>query len=72
VTRPTSAVYHFTAATEKTADIVKLIEDGGPMYGTQSFDQNLMDLHRKGLITREVAMAAATSPDDFERNLTFM
>ena len=41
------------------------------MYGTQSFDQNLMDLYRKKLITVETAMAAATSPDDFERNLTF-
>ena len=71
VMRHTSAVEECIADPEKTADIVKLIEDGGPMYGTQSFDQNLMDLHRKGLITVETAMAAATSPDDFERNLTF-
>jgi hypothetical protein len=30
-----------------------------------------MMLHREGLISLEVAMAAATSPDDFERNLHF-
>ncbi len=71
VMRHTSAIEECIADPEKTAEIVKLIEDGGTMYGTQSFDQNLMDLHRKELITKEVAMAAATSPDDFQRNLHF-
>jgi twitching motility protein PilT len=71
VMRHTPAIEECIADPDKTADIVKLIEDGGAMYGTQSFDQNLMELHRKGLITLEVAMAAATSPDDFERSLHF-
>ena len=72
VMRHTSAIEECIANPDKTAEIVRLIEDGGSMYGTQSFDQNLMHLYRKGLITVEVARAAATSPDDFERNLTFM
>jgi twitching motility protein PilT len=71
VMRHTSAIEECIADPDKTADLVKFIEDGGPMYGTQSFDQNLMALHRAGLITLEVAMSAATSPDDFERNLHF-
>jgi twitching motility protein PilT len=71
VMRHTSAIEECIADPDKTAEIVKLIEDGGTMYGTQSFDQNLMMLHREGLISLEVAMAAATSPDDFERNLHF-
>lgn len=71
VMRHTSAIEECIADPDKTQEIVRLIEDGGPVYGTQSFDQNLTDLHRKGLITLEVAMSAATSPDDFERNLTF-
>lgn len=71
VMRHTSAIEECIADPEKTFEIVKLIEDGGPMYGTQSFDQNLMELHRRGLITMDVAMAAATSPEDFERNLHF-
>ena len=71
VLRHTSAIEDCIADPDKTTDLVKLIEDGKSLYGTQSFDQNLMELHRKGLITFEVAMAAATSPDDFARNLQF-
>ena len=41
------------------------------MLSGGSFDQNLMQLYRSNLITLEVAKAAATSPDDFERNLQF-
>ncbi len=71
VMRHTSAIEECIADPDRTSDIVKLIQDGSPMYGTQSFDQNLMQLHQRGLITREVAMGAATSRDDFERNLHF-
>jgi twitching motility protein PilT len=71
VMRHTQAVEECIADPEKTHELVKYIEDGGTMYGTQSFDQNLMKLHRDGMITLEVAMAAATSPEDFQRNLHF-
>lgn len=71
VMRHTSAIEECIADPDKTAEIVKLIEDGGSLYGTQSFDQHLMALHREGQITLEVAMAAATSSDDFVRNLRF-
>ncbi len=71
VMRHTSAIEECIADPEKTFEIAKLIEEGGPMYGMQAFDQNLMQLHKKGLITLETAKLAATSPDDFERNLQF-
>jgi Tfp pilus assembly pilus retraction ATPase PilT len=54
-----------------TIEIAKLINEGGAIYGMQGFDQHLMDLHRRRLISRDVAMVAATSPADFERNLQF-
>jgi twitching motility protein PilT len=71
VMRHTSAIEECIADPDKTHEIAGLIEDGGPIHGMQAFDQNLMELYRKDLITLEVAKAAATSPDDFERNLQF-
>jgi twitching motility protein PilT len=71
VMRHTAAIEECIADPDKTGDIAKLIEEGGPVYGMQAFDQNLMDLYHKKLISRKVAMAAATSPADFERNLQF-
>jgi twitching motility protein PilT len=44
---------------------------GRSQYGMQAFDQHLRDLYEAGTITRETALAAATSPADFERALTF-
>ena len=41
----------------------------GRMYGMQSFDQDLLRLLREGLISREAAVAAATSPADLELRL---
>ncbi len=46
-----------------------LMERGREQWGTQSFDQHLLDLLHAGTITREDALAHATSPSDFERNL---
>jgi hypothetical protein len=39
------------------------------MYGMRTFDQDLMRLLQEGLITRETALAAATSPADLELRL---
>ena len=46
-----------------------LMERGRDQWGTQSFDQHLLELLRAGTITREDALRNATSPSDFERNL---
>jgi Tfp pilus assembly ATPase PilU len=37
----------------------------------QLFDQHLKDLYLAGEITLEVALAASTSPSDFNRALAF-
>jgi len=41
----------------------------GRMYGMQTFDQDLLRLLRARLISREAAIAAATSPTDLELRL---
>jgi len=41
----------------------------GRNYGMQSFDQALLRLLRRGLISREVAISAATSPGDLDLQL---
>jgi twitching motility protein PilT len=48
-----------------------LIEQGRQHYNMQSFDQHLVYLFKKNLITKQTALRAATSPSDFERNLSF-
>lgn len=39
-----------------------LIADGRNQYGMQTFDQSLMDLYRRGLVTQEAALRFATNP----------
>ena len=56
---------------KKTGEIKDLIERGRDLYGTHSFDQSLMDLYRRNIVSLEVAKAASGSPADFDRNLVF-
>ncbi len=53
----------------RTPEIKDYIEKSREMYGTQSFDQHLIDLYQAGIITLDTAKAAATNPADFERAL---
>jgi len=50
----------------RTHEIPDLIEEGRQQYGSQSFDQHLMDLVRSGQVDFEVAMANANNPADFD------
>ena len=43
-----------------------LIAEGLNQYGMQTFDQSLMDLYRRGLITQEAALKYATNPSEFQ------
>jgi len=47
-------------------EIFDLIEEGRDHYGSQSFDQHLMDLVRNGIVDFEIAKAAANNPADFD------
>lgn len=51
--------------------IKDLIEQGRQVHNMQSFDQHLTQLFTQGVITKEVALEAATNAADFERNLSF-
>jgi twitching motility protein PilT len=53
----------------RTHEITDYIEKGREHYGTQSFDQHLIELYQKGVITFETAKQAASNPSDFERAL---
>jgi len=51
---------------QKVVDIPELLEQGQVQYGMQTFDQSIMSLYKRGLISYEEALAAATNPDDFD------
>lgn len=51
---------------ELTEEIPEFIEKGKEVYGSQTFDQSLYDLWKKGLITREDALRYATRPDNLK------
>jgi twitching motility protein PilT len=40
--------------------------EGREQYGSQTFDQHLMELVQDDMVAFEVAKAAATNPSDFE------
>ena len=47
-------------------EISDLIEEGKDHYGSQTFDQHLMDLVERDVVEFEVAKAAANNPADFD------
>ena len=51
---------------ERVPEIYDLMADGRDQYGSQTFDQHLMDLVHQNMITFETAIAAASNPSDFE------
>jgi len=53
----------------RTAEIKDYIEKGREHYGSQSFDQHLIELYENDILTFETAKAAASNPSDFERAL---
>ena len=51
---------------ERMEEIPDLIEEGRSHYGSQTFDQHLMELVKSGEVDFEVAKAAANNPSDFD------
>ncbi len=47
-------------------EIVDAIYDGKEIYGSQTFDQAILDLYKAGIISREKAFEFATSPADLK------
>ena len=50
---------------DKTRQIPNIIASGGSHYGMQTFDQSLLILYKKGLISYDEALVSASNPDDF-------
>lgn len=50
---------------DKTRKIPDFIAAGHSQYGMQTFDQSLMILYKRGLITYEESLLWASNPDDF-------
>jgi twitching motility protein PilT len=61
----TGAVRECLSDSDKMYLMHSLIEDGGA-HGMQSFDQSILGLFRRNLITYEIAMESATNPNDVE------
>ena len=57
---------------ERMDEILDLIHDGKEQYGSQTFDQHLMDLVNNGSVGFDEAKAAATSPSDFDLKMNLL
>jgi len=53
----------------RTLELSKAIYEGAHYYGTQTFQQSLVQLYRDGLISYDDAMAAADNPDELKLEL---
>jgi twitching motility protein PilT len=51
---------------ERVLEIPDFVAEGREQYGSQTFDQHLMELVANDQVTYEVARASATNPGDFE------
>jgi twitching motility protein PilT len=65
----TGRVFDRIVDPEQTDGIVDVISEGG-YYGMQSFDQALVNLVKDGLVTTDEARRTATSPHDFDLQLS--
>ena len=65
----TGRVFDRLVDPEQTDSIVDVIADGG-YYGMQSFDQALVQLVKDGLVTVDEARRTASSPHDFDLQLS--
>jgi twitching motility protein PilT len=62
----TETIRDFVLDPTKTVMINQAIAEGVAQYGMQSFDQSLMGLFKKGLISLAEAVASASNPTEFE------
>jgi twitching motility protein PilT len=62
----TSTIRDAILDADKVAEIPDFMAEGREQYGSQTFDQHLMQLVQEDLVAYEVARAAATNPSDFE------
>jgi len=61
-----AAIKEYIMDPDKTGEIILNMAKGKEKYGSQTFDQSLLDLVTKGLISESDALANATSPNDLK------
>jgi len=61
----TARVRELVSDPKRTRELHEVIATGRDPYGMVSFDQSLMDLVMRKLITYEAALSQASNPDDF-------
>jgi twitching motility protein PilT len=68
----TATIRDCIADPSRTEEIREHIADGRVTYGSQTFDQCLMDLVQSDQVDFAVAKAAATNPNDFELKMNML
>ncbi len=61
----TARIRECVSEERRVREIRDAIAEGHISYGMQTFDQSLMGLFKKKLVTYKTALAAASNPDDF-------
>jgi len=61
----TATIRECIADSDKTRKIPEVIAAGVSEYGMQTFDQSLMSLYRRGLVSYEEALKWSSNPNDF-------
>lgn len=61
-----AAIAEYILDLEKAHQILPAVADGFTQYGSQTFDQSLLQLYRDDQISFQVAKQHANNPDDFE------
>jgi twitching motility protein PilT len=61
-----AAIAEYILDQDKAHLIMPAISEGYTQYGSQSFDQSLLQLYKDDLVTFQIAKQSATNPDDFE------
>ncbi|MFT7824828.1 MAG: PilT/PilU family type 4a pilus ATPase [Sulfurimonas sp.] len=56
-------------AEKRDKEIFEAMEEGKQIYGSQSFDQALLELYKEKLISKETALGNATIPNDLKLKL---
>ncbi len=65
----TRTIRDFIGEGKSLRDLTRIISEGQEQYGMQTFDQALYDHHEAGTISKEVALANASSPKDLSLRL---
>lgn len=70
VLRNTEYIRSLLEQPERLKDVRRALETGTSQYGTQTFDQSILDHYQKGYISLGDALRYATQPDDLKLKIS--